>query len=434
MEEKKDKYDLTTDLVISRSNELIQARYKSSLLENQILVLSLMRAKRDEFGRPSVTISSNELLKLTGIKNHNIYKQLKDISKDLIDITFYLENPEDQKFKYFNLVNNAEYNNGSFTINFTPDCNALLYELQGNFTTMSLSMLFSFSSNYSFRLYEVLKVHAYKIDSANTPYDVELSLADLKLQLGCINTDEKKVKDALKSDDPDPDYIVNELATKKKYDAWYDFKRFVLDRAMKEINEKTDLSISYKPIRSGRGAKIQYVKFTISRKDVEKRSDTFLPDLKDKLEKKQSVLVEEVRTLLKEVKITKKDANALLKVSENDIERIKVAYEIAKMQPEITNFMGWMMTAIKDGYEKPIEVSEGSQEKSDVVNQMRNNIEENKEELAETLWRKVQENENYPEFSKYILETTNLNMYLFEGLLDPAERFKYYREWLEKNK
>lgn len=429
IENGKEKYDLTSDMVISRSNELIQARYKSSLLENQILVLSLMRAKRDEYGRPSVTISSNELLKLTGIKNHNIYKQLKDISKDLIDITFYLENSEDQKFKYFNLVNNAEYNNGEFTINFTPDCNALLYELQGNFTTMSLAMLFSFSSNYSFRLYEVLKVHAYKIDSANTPYDVELLLSDLKLQLGCINTDEKEVKDALKSDNPDPDYIVNELATRKKYDAWYDFKRFVLDKAAKEINEKTDLSISYKPIRSGRGAKIQRVRFTISRKDVSKRSDTFAPIPPVK---KRSELVERVRNIFDEVKITKKDAIALLKVAENDISRIENAYKIAKKQKEISNFIGWMTIAIRDGYDESITVVEGSSEKADTLDEIRKTMEDNKDDLANTLWKKIKENENYPEFSEYILKTTNLDMILFESLLDPAERFKYYKEWLER--
>ena len=406
------------ELMLSRSNELIQARYKSSLLGNQILVLALKRAKKDDMGRPSVSISSKELLQLTKIKNHNIYRQLKEIAQDLIDITFYLDNPEEQKFKYFNLIHNAEYESGKFTINFTPECNDLLYNLQSNYTTISLELLFSFNSNYAFRLYELLKVHAYKIDAGNNPYEIEFRLSDLKLQMGCIDADEKDVKRALRSDRVDVDDIVENIAVKKKYNTWYDFRRNVLEKAIKEINEKTDLKVGYEPVRSGRGAKVRYVKFYLQKLDEENNEEL-----------NEATMIDQVKDIISEVKVSDKDAQRLLDSSNNNLDEISRIYQLAKKQPEIRNFMGWMIKALEDHYDESVVVVAGSEEKAKVVKTIRKSVDENREKFAEEMWERIKEKETFSEFSIYIENSTGFAMAIYEMLIPVQERNKTYGEW-----
>ena len=75
------------------------------------------------------------------------------------------------------------------------------------------------NSVYSVRLYELLVQHR------TSPVNPKFELETFKGQLGLG---------------------VNE------YKRLCDFKRRVLDHAVKEINEKTDLQVSYKPIKAGR--------------------------------------------------------------------------------------------------------------------------------------------------------------------------------------
>lgn len=47
---------------------------------------------------------------------------------------------------------------------------------------------------------------------------------------------------------------------------WFDFKRFVIERAIKEINKFTDIMVKYEPIKKGR--KIFEVKFYVYTKSA----------------------------------------------------------------------------------------------------------------------------------------------------------------------
>ena len=55
----------------------------------------------------------------------------------------------------------------------------------------------------------------------------------------------------------------------KSYDRFPDFRRKVLEKAQKEINELTDLNIYYEPITKGR--KVVKVKFRIEQKNPMER-------------------------------------------------------------------------------------------------------------------------------------------------------------------
>lgn len=165
----------------------------------------------------------------------------------------------------------------------------------------------------------------------------------------------------------DYDYIVNELVHEKlkSFDKWCDFKRRVLDVAVNEINEKSDISVKYDLMRSGRGGKIYGIDFEVTKKDMtvepttgRRSSDTSRAELDDLIDKVMDIIDEKIKI---------SQAKALLKVANYDINKIEYAYELACKQENIKNLIGWLTAAIQNGYEDaPIHKVKGySQEQTE---------------------------------------------------------------------
>lgn len=414
-----------TNEILSRSNKLILSRYSATLVENKIMALSFKRVKLNKNGNPAVVFTTNELRKLTGVRGNGFYDQLKIAAAGLMNKMVYMEDEQAQSFSFINLIQKAEYREGAFTVVFTNESKALLYDLKSNFTSMSIDTLFSFKTNHAYRLYEILKVHEYKIGDNNKPVEIVYPLSDLKLQLNCINTEGKKVKIELMKPHPNYDKIVNDLDTEKKFESWYEFKRRVLEKAIKEINQTTELNISYAPIRTGRGGKTTAVRFYLQRKIVEKNNTV------ESKETTRSEMVGKVKEIIKDVNLSRKDCISLLKASDNNLDKIETAYELAKKQEDIVNFVAWMISAIKNEYEKPVEVVEGSQEKAERVKKIKENMDERKEVLAEEIWNKFKEKENFNDFVKKVEEETGLSFYFFDSMIPAYEKNQRYVQWME---
>lgn len=414
-----------TNEILSRSNKLILSRYSATLVENKIMALSFKRVKLNKNGNQAVVFTTNELRKLTGVRGNGFYDQLKIAAAGLMNKMVYMEDEQAQSFSFINLIQKAEYREGAFTVVFTNESKALLYDLKSNFTSMSIDTLFSFKTNHAYRLYEILKVHEYKIGNNNKPVEIVYPLSDLKLQLNCINTEGKKVKIELMKPHPNYDKIVNDLDTEKKFESWYEFKRRVLEKAIKEINQTTELNISYAPIRTGRGGKTTAVRFYLQRKIVEKNNTV------ESKETTRSEMVGKVKEIIKDVNLSRKDCISLLKASDNNLDKIETAYELAKKQEDIVNFVAWMISAIKNEYEKPVEVVEGSQEKAERVKKIKENMDERKEVLAEEIWNKFKEKENFDDFVKKVEEETGLSFYFFDSMIPAYEKNQRYVQWME---
>lgn len=414
--------------ILSRSNKLILSRYSASLIENKIMALSFKRVKPNENGNPMVVFTTDEIRRLTGIKGNGFYDRLKMAAAGLMNKMVYMEDEQSHSFSFINLVQKAEYREGLFTVVFTNESKALLYDLKSNFTSMSIDTLFSFKTNHAYRLYEILKTQEYKVGEDNKPIEVVYPLSDLKLQLNCVNTEEKKVKLELMQARPNYDKIVNDLDAEKKFGTWYEFKRGVLDKAIQEINQLTELSVSYKPIRTGRGGKTTAVRFFLKKKESISENKTILISSDAS---KRSELAEQVKNMIQDVRLSKKDCISLLKASDNNLDRIKAAYELAKKQDEIDNFIGWMVAAIKNEYEAPIEVVTGSQEKAERTKAIKEGVERKKETLAEDLWQKFKKKDNFNDFIRDVEKETGLSFYFYDTMTSAIEKNQRYVRWME---
>ena len=446
MDKKKNKEKVYFLDKITRSNELITSKFSSTLVENKLMVLSLKKARIDEMGRPIATITTEEIRDLTGVTGNSLYRTLKNAAARMIGRTLYMENKEPgapRSFKFLNLVHYAEFKNGVFTVAFTPETKNHIGSLSGSFTTMELGILYKFRRNSSFRLYELIKARAYRIPANNSPIILTYNLSQLKMELNCVNLEESKIKNILISEEnPDFDHIVNDLAIEKKFNNWTDFRRRILEPATKEIGEVSDLFCDFEPIRVGRGGKIRGVKFYIQRnvgqseiiwntpEEVEDQEE----DIIITPEMERSMLVDSVREIIDGVSISDKDAIALLKSSENDLDKIKSAYELAKKQPHIKNFIGWMKKAIENDYEEPIQAVRGDQNKAEKLQKIQEEYSSNIDNLAEESWNRLKNKYNFKDFMYYIESEYGLDTDTFQILYDPKERMKLYGDWFRNRK
>ena len=432
---------------ITRSNELITSKFSSTLVENKLMVLSLKKARFDEMGRPIATITTEEIRELTGVRGNSLYRTLRNAAARMIGRTLYLENKEPgspRSFKFLNLIHYAEFKDGLFTVAFTPETKNYISGLKSNFTTMSIPILFKFSRNGSFRCYEILKSHAYMIDKKNNPYAVNYSLSQLKMELNCVNLEESKIKHVLISEeDPDFDHIVNNLAIEKKFSNWTDFRRRILDPAMKEICEVSDLFCTYEPIRAGLGGKIRGVRFYIQRNvgqdsliwnPTEDENENPAGEMEISPEMQRSMMIDLVKKIISDISISDKDAIVLLKASDNDLDKIEASYELAKKQPHIKNFIGWMKKAIEEGYEEPIPTVRGDQDKAEKLQKIQENYSNNIDNLAEESWNRLKIKDNFRDFMYYIESEYGLDTDTFEILYDAKERMKLYGDWFRNRK
>lgn len=344
------------DIEYKKSNFLISAKYKSSLLENKILAVSLTKVRKDENGQLISTVTASELKKYMKKTNGSFYDQLYSCADNLTNRQIVMEDRENNKFMILNIVQTALYDNGRFTIKYNSDLERYLYGLQQNFTKLSLPVMMSFKSVYSFRLYELLKSKAYyprDKKRAENLFRITFSVSELKLDLGAVNSSYDRVQRVLKSSSPDYDKAV-EAAREKTFARWGDFKDRVIDVAVKEINSLPEacMNVSYELGKSGRGGKVYEVAFIVRLMNT--AAELVEPNVifKDVLTAEMSV-VEKIDSLLEDEDMRVKDIKAIAIAAGNDYSRVENAYTIYRKQKvKAANFTGWMIAAIQNGYKE----------------------------------------------------------------------------------
>lgn len=338
--------------VYKKSNTLINSKFRSSLMENKVLALGMAKAEYKE-GRMIACLSAGELKRIfcTGGKSKNsgsFYSQLKNVASEMTTRRILIEDIEKQAFSVINLVGSATYAKGEFTIKFEPDLTGYLKDLKTNYTNLNLAVLMSFDKVYAYRLYEILKARAYTYETgSNEAYSADFDLAELKITLGVVDTNSDAAVKALNKTNPDFDKIIMELSGDSSLNDWSKFRSRILDPAVKEINEKSDLAISYETVKEGYGGKVTAVVFNFKKKNVVIQS-AFTPS-----ESEIDDMVDELIAYFDEPLKTK-DAKKLLEASSYDIKRVEKMYNLSQKQNSIDNLVAWLLTALKRDYEDAI--------------------------------------------------------------------------------
>lgn len=404
------------ELLVKKSNDLILSKYKSSsILEAKILAMSLTRVKMVG-DYPYAVLFASEIKKLLyGEKNDkNIYTKIKMVADDMTTRNIFIERPEKREFHAFTLITDAHYADGKLELKFNSTASPLILNLKNNFTTYELENIVKLKSTTSLRLYEILKKDAYKITSKTTCVQTEYSLAELKSLLGLIDMPENEMK-RLRNKGVSWEEI-EELSNPKSSLKYGIFRTRVLEKAKKEIGENTDICFDYKPIKSGRGAKVKIIVFTIYKND-------------------KSNIPDELRELIGHNKLTEADIIMFYNDAEHDGDSVLRAIDMADKETDIKNYVGWIRSCIKNGYADPVHTMHGSAERGEFIDNIAEsyNAEVNDEnsQMFIGMWDRFKAKEEI--FSKFE-ETLMMPLEMYEEYYSAKERVNAYIDWSRNNK
>lgn len=229
---------MSKNLVV-KDNALINASYNLDLVEQRLILLSVIEARATGKGitpNDTLVIPASSYMNNFGTDRNASYKALKEACNSLFERQFsYYEINENgnRKIVRSRWVSKVAYleNEALVELIFSPDVAPLITMLEKNFTSYNLEQVAGLSSKYAVRLYEI--IIAWRSQGKTN----QLTVEQLRERLGIEPSE----------------YVKMEL-----------FKRKVLDFSIAQINEKTDITISYEQHKQGR--KIVAFTFKIEQK------------------------------------------------------------------------------------------------------------------------------------------------------------------------
>ena len=329
---------MTTDLSNSdsnwlyQSNKLIEASHSFTVLEQKLIRLLASMVKKDDTAFKEYQFSAIGLSETLGIQQKNIYRDLDRVTDKLMARFIKVKNDDTKKFDKYHLVGTIRFADGVLTMEINKEMKEFYIKLE-QYTKYKIENIIKFKSNYSFRVYELLKQYE-KIGSRS------FTVEDLKLALDI---------------------------GKKQYQKYANFKIGVLNVAKNEINSNTDISFSFKEIKTIR--KVTSIKFFIKKevpkpkteikprkKRVSNTSDEVFADIEHISTASQETCAslneddpinKMVRTMW-EHNITSKEAKIIYKASQKNLRLIIEVYE-AKKDSAAENFVGLIVALVKPG-------------------------------------------------------------------------------------
>lgn len=236
------KYPVST---VTVQNKVTECFKSMSVDEKRLLIIASPIARNiNATEQDQILISAHEFAQECGIKANSAYKQIEIASKKLIDRSFSYENERGKKV-YSNWVIDATYEDAGVNLRFTSVVLVMLKILDKHnpYTKYKKEIVLRLKKDYAIDFYHLAKKYQ-KIGKFNMSIDK----------------------------------IFTEFGLSNSYRDLSNFKRRVLKNPIDEINEYTDIDLSYKPIKEGRNV-VAY-EFTVKEKATDSKRDTKTIDFK----------------------------------------------------------------------------------------------------------------------------------------------------------
>lgn len=202
---------------IQKSRELSMAKLNHGLTLNQMQLLAFAIYSTQQNG--ATEFHKADFEKKFKLSKYNTIDAKQDAQK-VMSILFSIEDLENNYFEYWNVFGSIKYKEGLFTFRWNEEFIPHILELKEKYITTDLTITSQFKSSFSWTLYDYLKAHyGY--------WHKSISKDGLMKLFGVENV---------------KTYIGNTAQ----------FKRSVLDVAIKEINEHTELEVRYNIEKEGR--------------------------------------------------------------------------------------------------------------------------------------------------------------------------------------
>ena len=224
---------------VTKGNKLIEAKYSRGLIETRIVDACVAKIDKASDLTPErfFEISAAELFDL-----HNEEMDVTDIHRQL---KIAAENLSKQQLKipatntwinWFSSVSSPD-GEGKIILRFSVDIKPYLFSIESNFTSYPLKNTLLFKGSYSHRIYEFLRQW---LSFGNKEFSID------------------ELKDRLELDN--------------EYERIDNLKQRVIDPALEEINQHSDIWVKYSQRKTGR--KVTHFLFTFGKKETEKTART----------------------------------------------------------------------------------------------------------------------------------------------------------------
>jgi len=213
---------------VSLSNNLVASKFHLTREEQNLVLLVASQISQYDEDFKDYKVTVKDLENATGVKHNR--QRIKDMSLSIMSKPIVLPGSK-AVVNWFSCIESIE-NETALQVRFDKKLKPFLLHLE-QYTKAELSYIFSFKNKYSSRLYLLLKSEYGKQSKCKRFVDVE--------------------------------YLITQFVMPKSYSQRYSlFKNDFLNKALEEINEKTDLDVRYKELKTGQ--KITSIEFSISRK------------------------------------------------------------------------------------------------------------------------------------------------------------------------
>ena len=210
---------LMSKLVV-KDNALMNASYNLDLVEQRLILLAIVEARESGKGinaNDPLTVHAESYINQFGVARQTAYQALKDACDDLFARQFsYQEinergNTENVRSRW---VSEVRYVDAEATVKliFAPIVIPLITRLEERFTQYEMKQISELSTGYAIRLYELLICWR---TTGKTPV---IELDDFRKRMGVLDSE---------------------------YQRMHDLKKRVLEPALEQINEHTDITASY---------------------------------------------------------------------------------------------------------------------------------------------------------------------------------------------
>jgi plasmid replication initiation protein len=212
--------------LIVKDNALMNASYNLDLVEQRLILLAILEARESGKGinaNDPLTVHAESYINQFGVHRTTAYQALKDACKDLFARQFsYQEKRERGRANITSRwVSQVAYIDETATVEviFAPAVVPLITRLEEQFTKYDIEQISGLSSAYAVRLYELLICWR---STGKTPI---IELGEFRKRIGVLDTE---------------------------YQRMDVFKRGVLELALKQVNEHTDITATYEQHKKGR--------------------------------------------------------------------------------------------------------------------------------------------------------------------------------------
>ena len=241
--------------LVVKDNVLINASYNLGLAEQRLILLAIVEARESNKGitaNDPLVVHADSYISQFGVHRNTAYQALKDACDDLFARQFSYQrinekgNLENYKSRWVSEIVYVD-NEAVVKLIFAPAIVPLITRLEEHFTKYELQQVSQLSSAYAVRLYEIL------ISWRSIEKTPVIKLEDFRQKMGVLENEYKR------SDN---------------------FKKWVIDQSIQQINAHTDITATYEQHKKGRSIYGFSFSFKQKKKVIEQKSKEVNPFVK----------------------------------------------------------------------------------------------------------------------------------------------------------